>query len=174
GEHDGVLYYAMQFIDGEGLDSLLRRLGPPGPAANGSTTLGLLRGAADPFPTKASGAAPPEPPGDAYYRRVARLGSCVADALHYAHAQGVLHRDVKPSNLLLDQAGLVWVTDFGLARVQSLEGLTGTGEVVGTPRYLAPERFRGVSDERGDVYGLGLTLYELLTRTPAFDDGDRA
>jgi WD40 repeat protein/serine/threonine protein kinase/Flp pilus assembly protein TadD len=111
--------------------------------------------------------------GGAYWQSVARIGAQVADALAYAHGQGVLHRDVKPSNLLLDGQGNVWVTDFGLAKVAEDEALTTTGDVLGTVRYMAPERFRGHSDARSDVYSLGLTLYELLTRRPAFTAPDR-
>jgi serine/threonine-protein kinase len=107
-----------------------------------------------------------------YYRSVARIGQQVAAALAYAHARGVVHRDIKPSNLLLDAAGVVWVTDFGLAKGQD-EGLTHTGDILGTLRYMAPERFRGEGDGRADVYALGLTLYELLTLRPAFDSPDR-
>src|SRR5205823_467806 len=107
-------------------------------------------------------------PQTAYPRAVARLGVQIAEALEYAHAQGVLHRDVKPSNLLLDSHGTVWVTDFGLAKATDSADLTHTGDVVGTVRYMAPERFRGACDARSDVYALGLTLYELLTRRPAF------
>ena len=103
-----------------------------------------------------------------YYRSVARIGVQVADALAYAHEQGVLHRDIKPSNLLLDIAGRVWVTDFGLAKVEGSEGPTRTGDIVGTVRYMPPERFDGWSDHRGDVYSLGATLYELLTLHPLF------
>ncbi len=108
----------------------------------------------------------------AYYRSVARVGMQAAEALAHAHQRGIIHRDIKPSNLLLDTAGVVWVTDFGLARTEEA-GLTRTGDVVGTIRYMAPERFRGRCDERGDVYGLGLTLYELLTLRRAFEDADR-
>ncbi len=108
-----------------------------------------------------------------YYRSVARIGARVADALAYAHAQGVLHRDIKPSNLLLDAAGEVWVADFGLAKIEGSDGPTGAGDVVGTLRYMAPERFAGQSDPRSDVYGLGATLYELLALRPAFDNQDR-
>src|SRR5262249_33719239 len=95
------------------------------------------------------------------------------DALAYAHAQGVLHRDIKPSNLLLDAAGEVWVADFGLAKVEGSEGPTAAGDVVGTLRYMAPERFQGRSDPRSDVYGLGATPYELLAMRPPFNDQDR-
>jgi serine/threonine protein kinase/WD40 repeat protein/Tfp pilus assembly protein PilF len=115
-----------------------------------------------------------------YCRSVARIGVQVAEALDYAHSQGILHRDIKPSNLLLDVRGAVWVTDFGLAKVagpgcQNGKGdITHTGDIVGTIRYMAPERFTGMSDARADVYGLGVTLYELLTLRPAFTERDRA
>jgi serine/threonine protein kinase len=99
----------------------------------------------------------------------------VADALDYAHKQGVLHRDVKPSNLLLDLRGTVWVTDFGLAKVAGPggENLTLSGDILGTLRYMPPEAFEGKSDARGDVYALGLTMYELLALRPAFGEKDR-
>jgi serine/threonine protein kinase len=109
-----------------------------------------------------------------YFRSVARLGMQVAEALDYAHGQGVLHRDIKPSNLLLDTAGTVWLTDFGLAKAADADDLTNPGDVVGTLRYLAPERLEGRADPRSDVYGLGVTLYELLTLRPVLDDANRA
>jgi WD40 repeat protein/serine/threonine protein kinase/tetratricopeptide (TPR) repeat protein len=109
-----------------------------------------------------------------YWQSVARVGVQVAEALAYAHAQGVLHRDIKPSNLLLDTEGTVWVTDFGLAKAADSDDLTHTGDIVGTLRYMPPERFGGQGDPRSDVYSLGLTLYELLTLRPAFDKTDRA
>src|SRR5262249_28414684 len=108
-----------------------------------------------------------------YWRGVARIGVQAAEALHYAHTQGTLHRDIKPSNLLLDLQGTVWITDFGLAKAADEADLTRTGDILGTLRYMAPERFRGVSDPRSDVYGLGMTLYELLTFEPAFAEADR-
>jgi hypothetical protein len=107
-----------------------------------------------------------------YFRSVARIGQQVAGALAYAHDRGVIHRDIKPSNLLLDAAGVVWVTDFGLAKTDE-EGLTHTGDILGTLRYMAPERFRGACDARADTYALGLTLYELLVLRPAFESPDR-
>jgi serine/threonine protein kinase/WD40 repeat protein len=108
-----------------------------------------------------------------FARSVARIGLQAADALHYAHLHRVLHRDIKPANLLLDQQGTIWITDFGLAKSAGQAELTGTGDVVGTLRYLAPERFNGVADPRSDIYGLGLTLFELLALRPAFDESDR-
>ena len=101
-----------------------------------------------------------------------RVGVQAAEALDYAHREGVVHRDVKPSNLLLDADGRVWVADFGLAQTDGAAP-TMTGDVVGTVRYMAPERFRGWSDPRSDVYSLGLTLYEMLLLRPAFDAPDR-
>ena len=108
----------------------------------------------------------------AYHRGVAQIGRQAASALAHAHARGILHRDIKPSNLLLDTDGVVWVSDFGLAKVDDDE-LTRTGDILGTLRYMAPERFRGQGDTRADLYSLGLTLYELLALRPAFDSPDR-
>src|SRR5262249_9402242 len=111
--------------------------------------------------------------GNQYWQSVARVGMQVADALAHAASQGVLHRDIKPSNLLLDEQGNVWVTDFGLAKADDGDNLTHTGDIVGTLRYMAPERFNGQGALRSDAYSLGLTLYELLTLRPAFDEADR-
>ena len=110
--------------------------------------------------------------GSKYARSVARIGLQAALGLAYAHARGVVHRDIKPSNLLLDTDGVVWITDFGLAKSDD-DRLTQTGDIVGTVRYMAPERFRGEADVRSDIYALGLTLYELLTLEPAFNTRDR-
>jgi serine/threonine protein kinase/WD40 repeat protein/tetratricopeptide (TPR) repeat protein len=113
--------------------------------------------------------------GNPYWQSIARVGVQVADALAHAAAQGVLHRDIKPSNLLLDETGNVWVTDFGLAKATSdSDDLTHTGDIVGTLRYMAPERFSGKGDLRSDVYSLGLTLYEMLTLRAAFDEANRS
>src|SRR5262245_28592873 len=108
----------------------------------------------------------------AFHRGVAQIGRQAASALAHAHARGIVHRDVKPSNLLLDTEGVVWVSDFGLAKVDD-DALTRTGDILGTLRYMAPERFRGRGDARADLYSLGLTIYELLVLRPAFDAPDR-
>ena len=103
-----------------------------------------------------------------FYRSVARIGIQVAEALEYANRQGILHRDIKPSNLLVDKHGNVWVADFGLAKTAEADDLTLTGDILGTIRYMAPERFSGHCDARSDVYSLGLTLYELVALQPAY------
>jgi serine/threonine protein kinase len=196
GEQDGVHYYAMQFIRGRGLDVVFAELRAE---ASGSATI-ILTASTGPLTAQFSGVGEPggavaADPSRAevetgtagtltnvsesqarapYYHAVARVGADVADALAYAHSQGILHRDIKPSNLLLDVDGTVWVTDFGLAKAAEADGLTETGDLVGTLRYMAPERFEGWSNPRSDIYSLGATLYELLTLHPLFDEPNRA
>jgi tetratricopeptide (TPR) repeat protein len=111
-----------------------------------------------------------------YFRTVAHLGIQAAEALEHAHQLGVVHRDIKPGNLLVDGRGHLWVTDFGLAHCQSQAGLTMTGDLLGTLRYMSPEQAlaqRVSVDHRTDVYSLGATLYELLALEPAFPGSDR-
>src|SRR5207244_7100383 len=117
------------------------------------------------------------PKGREFYRTAARLIAEAADALEHAHSVGIVHRDVKPGNLLVDAAGKLWVADFGLARFGPDVGLTLSGDLLGTLRYMAPEQAlsrHGLVDHRADVYGLGATLYELLSGRPAVDAADRA
>jgi serine/threonine protein kinase len=112
-----------------------------------------------------------------FFDTVARLGVQAAEALEHAHQRGVIHRDIKPDNLLVDTSGHLWVTDFGLALCQfGTVPLTMSGDLVGTLRYMSPEQAQGkrdLVDHRTDVYSLGITLYELLTLQPAFDSPDR-
>jgi WD40 repeat protein/serine/threonine protein kinase len=148
----------------------------PGPpfAATGRLSAGSsLSAASVSLPGQGGGERPAQARRLTYWQSVASIGVQVAEALEYAHKQGVLHRDVKPSNLLLDTHGTVWVTDFGLAKADDQANLTQTGDLLGTLRYMPPEAFEGRADARGDVYALGLTLYELLAFQPAFDDSDR-
>ncbi len=239
GEHDGVYYYAMQYIAGHGLDVVLddvRRLRranarssenePPKDLSRRTVVLGVLTGqyaagpssdapdtaavlessgidgkvahgpptGPEPLINSVAGSSATDPRGESgseatigdspssilsgttrarYHLEVARIGAQVADALAYAHRRGVLHRDIKPSNLLLDAMGNVWVTDFGLARFEEGEDLSRSHDPVGTLRYMAPERFRGISQRGCDVYALGATLYELLTLRPAFGGQDQ-
>jgi serine/threonine protein kinase/WD40 repeat protein len=225
GEDEGLHYYAMQFIQGHGLDQVLtelkklrrtksgfalsvseERTNLRATASVADVAHSLLSGVNVPEITTATPAAivdslssPSTSPaedsarsdhlmhlpgqsehttlsdaGRQYWQSVARIGIQVAEALAYAHNLGTLHRDIKPSNLLLDSKGIVWVTDFGLAKVADSDDLTRSGDIVGTLRYMAPERFEGRSDPRNDVYGLGITLYEMLTLRPAFAEDDRS
>jgi serine/threonine protein kinase/tetratricopeptide (TPR) repeat protein len=170
----GVHFYAMQYIDGQTLAAFVRDLQRPAEPSYAEGTGGPEGGPTRPvavFSTERS-ARPAE-----YFRTVARLGVQAAEALEHAHGLGVLHRDVKPANLLVDVRGNLWVTDFGLAQYQGQAGLTLTGDLVGTLRYMSPEQAlgrRGVVDHRSDIYALGVTLYELLTLRPACDGQDRA
>ncbi len=90
-------------------------------------------------------------------------------ALRCAHGDGVLHNDIKPANLLLDGEGRVWITDFGLSETIDTASAESSMKVMGTLRYMAPERLEGNHDARSDIYSLGMTLYELLTRQPAYE-----
>src|SRR5262249_53565268 len=104
-------------------------------------------------------------------------GRQAAEALDFAHRNDVLHRDVKPANLLLDDRSHLWVSDFGLARIRGDSDLTASGDMIGTLRYMSPEQVlgrRGLVGHRSDIYSLGATLYELLPLAPAQDGEDRA
>ncbi len=111
-----------------------------------------------------------------FFRTVAQLGLQAAEALEHAHQNGIVHRDIKPANLLIDERRNLWVTDFGLARFGEDTGLTMSGDMLGTLRYMSPEQAMGrrcLIDHRTDIYSLAATLYELLTLQPVFDGQDR-
>ncbi len=151
-------------------------LASSGATSSGSSGAGASRSASAPSGGGVGSASSTfaRQPDSVYFREIARLGAQVADALDYAHRQGVIHRDIKPSNLLLDTQGNVWVTDFGLAKLVAADELSQSHDLVGTLRFMAPERFQGATSPLGDVYSLGATLYELLTLKPAFAERDQA
>jgi predicted Ser/Thr protein kinase/tetratricopeptide (TPR) repeat protein len=97
------------------------------------------------------------------YSEVSRIGAALAGALDYAHSKGVVHRDIKPANILFTTQGMVKITDFGVARLES-SNLTATGQFIGTPNYMSPEQVAGgIVDGRSDLFSLGVVLFELLT-----------
>jgi serine/threonine protein kinase len=193
GAERGVHFYAMQLIEGQNLAALIEEL-------RGQTTSSPSRGSRSPSAVVlTSPDLPPAPPGAVtpttrpvlwdqlttqrtgghpeFFRAVVRLVVQAAEALDYAHGMGVVHRDIKPANLLVDERGNLWITDFGLAQFHADVGLTGTGDLLGTLRYMSPEQVAGrrtAVDHRTDVYSLGATLYEVLARRPLHDGADRA
>ena len=158
----GIPFYAMPLIHGRSLAEILRAR-----QADEKTATRL----ADDLAVDSAGQS-------AWSLVMARLGVQAAEALEHAHSLGVVHRDIKPSNMIVSSDGRLWVTDFGLARVARNEvGLTRTGDLLGTLRYMSPEQVRGepgAGEPRVDVYALGATLYEALTLRPAFDGCDRS
>ncbi len=173
GEEGGVHFYAMELIDGPSLDRVITELRearggakPTPTVAPELTTTGPYLDTSTPTGTGVSSGLSS---GGAYFDTVARLVADVAEALHHAHQNGVIHRDIKPGNLLLGSDGRLSINDFGLARALEEPGMTTTGEFVGTPAYMAPEQIAGGRipvDHRCDIYSLGATLYELLTLRP--------
>lgn len=202
----GIHYYAMQLIDGQSLDRIVRQLrseaGMNPVDAASSAAIASRRGsgarhgdsaappAADAPPTPLEPEPLPAASGqdalddlsadlsthrsrakEEVYRTAARLMAQAAEALEYAHQEGIVHRDIKPANLLIDTRRNLWITDFGLAQFHADQGLTRTGDLLGTVRYASPEQVSGqrtVLDHRTDVYSLAATFYELLTLQPVF------
>ncbi|MFQ5461541.1 MAG: protein kinase [Phycisphaerae bacterium] len=184
GEVNGTYYYAMELVDGQGLNTIIAELrqarvcveaapdlaetvplprsssfsdgrtGQESPAGQSTTSLHLGDSTAD---------------ANKRFETIAAHIASVADALDYAHREGVIHRDVKPHNLMLGSDGRMRIADFGLARIAEMPGVTVTGEVVGSPLYMAPEALSGGqvnADHRADIYSLGATMYEWLTLSP--------
>ncbi len=163
GEERGIHYYVMQLIDGQPLSRILEDL-RRWELEKG--TASRIAGLTDSSSSTRS---------REYFQSVARIGIQAARALEHAHSMGIVHRDIKPSNLLLDSRGQLWVTDFGLARIQTEGSLTTSGEVLGTLRYMSPEQALGRADvdERTDIYSLGATLAELATLEDPYRGDDR-
>ncbi len=176
GEQSGVHYLVMPLVDGVSLDHLLedyrnsRSLaGDTRPIAGCDTSITNRSRAQN-----SSAAQHGEPlriiGQDADFKEVARLGAEIASALAHAHENNTVHRDIKPGNLILDRKGKFWVTDFGLAKIRDDNSdLSRTGDIIGTPRFMAPEQMRGLGDERSDIYSLGVTLYEMASGIRAWD-----
>ncbi|HEY2759989.1 MAG TPA: serine/threonine-protein kinase, partial [Pirellulales bacterium] len=201
----GVHFFTMRYIDGQSLAEVLQSIpayragvlerSPKRSKSSSQLATGLVSGSRraaissagaeseplleniDTLPVMQAGiSTDPDYDRPAYFNHVARLGIQAAEALAYAHERGILHRDVKPGNLLLDIHGHLWVADFGLARLEQDAGITTSGDVLGTLRYMSPEQALGhsaVLNERADVYSLGVTLYEMLALRPAFAGRDR-
>jgi eukaryotic-like serine/threonine-protein kinase len=195
----GVHFYAMQLIEGQALSEAIREVrrtsGVPGGVDPTSTEPVPVSSSQVCNGSSLSNRRPDQRSENAetrqrvstvlseehanrrhYFRTVARLMHQAATALEHAHAKGVIHRDIKPGNLLLDKQGTLWVTDFGLAQFQTDAGLTQTGDLLGTLRYMSPEQAGGgrvLLDHRTDIYSLGATMYEVLTLEPVFEGSDR-
>jgi len=149
----GVHFYAMQLIHGRSVAALIEELRE----------------------SQSNSALPNAISDSAWFRRVVRFGIQAAEGLHYAHEQGIIHRDIKPADLLIDERDELFITDFGLASTHEAADLTVSGHMTGTLRYASPEQVMGKRagvDRRTDIYSLGATLYELLTLSPPFPSDD--
>ncbi|HEX5050293.1 MAG TPA: serine/threonine-protein kinase [Planctomycetota bacterium] len=167
GEQDGVPYFAMAWVDGRSAAEVLSELRDRRP---GELDGGDLLAAID-LERRAAGGATAF--AGSYWRACTALVLQVAEAIAHAHAHGVVHRDLKPGNVMFGADGRAVVLDFGLARMRGDVRLTRTGAGAGSPLYMSPEQHRGeATDERTDVYSLATTLAELLTLRPPFPADD--
>ncbi|MFO0982490.1 MAG: serine/threonine-protein kinase [Planctomycetota bacterium] len=164
GTHAGMPYFTMDYVEGPTLQEVFESLSPMRPDQLDAAALRRACPSCDANAFTGS-----------YIDVIVRLIADVADALHHAHENGVLHRDVKPLNVLLARDGRALLFDFGLARESGAATLTRTGELAGSPYYVAPEQLRpgGSVDRRVDVYALGVTLFQALTLVLPFT-GDSA
>lgn len=201
GQERGIHFYAMQLIEGQSLAQVIQEMGSASAlggnakasspamavklhnAKSQDTSADNSNTAADSTDSRPSDRGfllHPSRGGTSAYRRefygtIAVLGAQAAEALQHAHDHGIIHRDIKPGNLLVDSSGKLWVTDFGLARLEAHESMTVEDDVLGTLAYMSPEQLSAEAsiDFRSDIYSLGATLYELITRQrPFFRRGD--
>lgn len=189
GQENGIHYFAMRFIDGCSLATVIEQARSNADMGNGSENTGNNTSSSHENPSSLGNGSDRDRDGDRldqahqatrpiaslstsraaqpsrYYQQVAELVRQAAEGLAFAHQMGIIHRDVKPSNLLLDKSRHVWISDFGLARTQFDNRLTATGDVLGTLKYMSPEQAGGAKllDHRSDIYSLGAVLYELTT-----------
>ncbi len=189
GEADGIYYYAMELIEGFGLNAIIAKLrdnqATDAPTVDLAETIALTPSReVSQNTTKPVSDAPAASSGAVLaasdsavrtstedFHNIARHLADVADALDYAHQRGVIHRDIKPHNLLLSVDGRMQISDFGLARLAEQPGVTITGEMIGSPLYMSPEQITGNPDDvdhRADIYSLGATMYEWLTLRPPY------
>ncbi len=180
GEQHGVHYYAMELIDGpslhETISDTITALSTEPEVTDPTETVVLERrpaqaGIKTARDTATSKSSQPEYGTTEFFQFVAKHIATVADALDYAHRHGVIHRDIKPHNLMFGSDHQLRITDFGLARISEEPGVTVTGEIVGSPLYMSPEQVTFKPDEldhRTDIYSLGATLYEWLTLKPPY------
>ena len=189
GSDRGVHFYAMQFIDGVNFAELISSLREFRKSQGSRATLRFATQPTSTIRASAGSTEPARPSGDSFefigaisskpsssgrdlVTPFVQSGIQLANALHYAHSMGIVHRDIKPANIILDEQGTTWLTDFGLAQIQGNPGMTVTGNIVGTLRYMSPEQAyanRVIVDHRTDIYSLGVTLYELLALRPAVE-----
>lgn len=170
GEDDGYYYYVMQLVRGVSLDWLIGRLRESADPI-WSSTIEQVAGGQPADSAEASGVR--KLTRDSW-RVFAKVGIQVASGISHAHKHGILHHDIKPANLLLNVSGSVVVTDFGCSFQSTATRQPLDEHYTGTLRYMAPERLQGRSDERSDIYSIGMTLYELVTQELAFETADRS
>lgn len=194
GESHAGYYYAMEILDGQSLGQIIKRVASFDTPIASPTEIAALVGVGETFSTEhlvgmgettdSSGQRPPHVDTSShspsrsstgksrlYYYQVAKWVADIGDALHYAHLKGMIHRDVKPANIMVCRDGRVVLVDFGLVKESGDESVTMTGSLLGTYRYMSPEQIgakRIRVDARTDVYSLGMTLYEMLTLQAAF------
>lgn len=175
----GLHFYAMQLIEGGSLSEFIAErkhsADRKAPASSDAPTARYQHQSTQSPAAPQTGSLLGQEPR-LLIRSLVKLMITVAEALDYAHQAGTIHRDVKPANLMLDHAGHIWITDFGLAQVTTDVSLTMTGDLLGTMRYMSPEQAggqRAVLDGRTDIYSLGATIYELLTLRPVFPSTSR-